>query len=285
MGAQLLETAANAAIGAGMGLMLGSYNDSRQYAQQKKLQQLQMEGQQKMMDYSYAKQLQMWKDTSYGAQKEQMELAGLNPGLMYGMSGGGGQTTGQATANVQGAQAPQGGREIQELTGMGIQMQLLEAQKRVLETQADKNKAEAEKTAGVDTQEATTRIDSLLQDIDNARQQYELQKLEITLKNMENFEKQASQQDRLDYINYQTKQAMKQLELVENEAYISSKTLQDKINIIKAEAVGAVLKNALTESQVNATEAQIKKWAQEISQGWEGLDQKDREIKIKGFAV
>ena len=93
----------------------------------------------------------MWKDTSYGAQVEQMNKAGINPGLMYGMSGGGGQTTGNASGSVSGGSAPVGGGEIQAMMGMGLQMQLIKAQKEVLESQAEKNRADAAKTAGVDT--------------------------------------------------------------------------------------------------------------------------------------
>lgn len=136
-----------------MGLALGDINDKRQLRQQEKLQALQIAGQKDMTNYNYGKQLEMWKNTSYPAQMEQLRLAGLNPGLIYGMSGGGGQTTGSGSGgNVTGGQAPTGGGEAQQLMqGMGMNFGLMEAQRRVLETQADKNQADADKTRGVDT--------------------------------------------------------------------------------------------------------------------------------------
>lgn len=148
---QLGMQAASNAVGGIMGLALGSINDKRQLKQQGKLQKQQIAGNKEMIDYQMAKELQMWQNTNYGPQMEQLKKAGLNPGLIYGMSGGGGATTGNATASVQGTSAPQGGREIQDMVGMGMQMQLLQAQKEVLQTQAEKNRADAAKTAGVDT--------------------------------------------------------------------------------------------------------------------------------------
>lgn len=97
-----------------------------------------------MTDYQYAKQLQMWKDTNYNAQKEQLKMAGLNPGLIYGMSGGGATTTGSGSGSVTGANAPTGGREVQDIIGMGIQSALLKAQKENIEANTAKTKAETE---------------------------------------------------------------------------------------------------------------------------------------------
>jgi len=257
--------AANSLLNTGIGLALEGHNDRRQLEQQYKLQAQQMQGQKHMTDYNMQKQLELWKATNYGAQMEQLKAAGLNPGLIYGMSGGGGQTANLAQGQVSGGEAPKGGHEVIDMQGMGMQMALLQAQKRVLETQADKNAAEAQKTSGIDTAgvkqsitESQTRVDSLLQGIDNARQQHEIQKLEITLKNIENYEKQATQSDRMDYIEYQTKIAMKQLDNVTAEAFINKSTVQQKIDIIRAEAIGAILKNELTKTQTGIGKTQTE---------------------------
>lgn len=286
---------ATQATSAGMGLLAGAINDNRQYKQQSRLQDLQIQGQQRMMDYSMQKQLQMWRDTSYPAQKEMMEKAGLNPALMYGMGGGGGTTTGSPGGNVSGATAQQNPGELTAMMGMGLQLQLMQAQKRVLETQADKNEADANKTKGVDTQEGVqrmeeskTRIDALLQGIDNAKQQNTIQKLEITLKNMENYEKQASQEDRLDFIEYQTKIAAKQLKLLTNEGQISDATMGDKIKIVAQEAIGSVLRNTLTTATTNKTIAdtdtarqRTRQIANDIMRDWDKMSFSEREIKVK----
>ncbi|AXH73227.1 MAG: DNA pilot protein [Microviridae sp.] len=125
----LLDAAIGTAINTGLGLMLEKHNDKRQIRQQGALQNLQIAGQKEMTDYNMSKQLQMWKDTNYKAQVEELEKAGLNPGLLYGMGGGGGTTTGQANGNVQGANAPQGGMEIQK----AMELSLIDAQRRNIE--------------------------------------------------------------------------------------------------------------------------------------------------------
>lgn len=121
-----------AAVGAGMGLLLQNTMDRRQLRQEEKLQKLNIQGQQQMTNFNVGKQLQMWKDTSYGAQKEQMQKAGLNPGLMYGMSGGGGQTAGISAGQVPSGGAPKGGGEVMGMMSQAMaaqQLSLLKAQK------------------------------------------------------------------------------------------------------------------------------------------------------------
>ena len=134
-GMQLAQQGAQA----GMGILFQKQADKRQLKQQQKLQELQIQGQKQMGEFNFQKQLEMWNATNYGAQMKHLEQAGLNPGLIYGMGGGGGATASATPGNVTGAAAPQGGREIQDMMGMGIQMQLLKAQKDLLESQAKKS--------------------------------------------------------------------------------------------------------------------------------------------------
>ena len=42
---------------------------------------------QQAADAEYKRNLQMWKDTNFGAQRDEMEKAGLSVGLMYGNGG------------------------------------------------------------------------------------------------------------------------------------------------------------------------------------------------------
>lgn len=140
----------NAAAGGALGLVLGEYNDRRQIEQQQKLQDMQIKGQKEMSDYSQKQQYDMWNKTNFDAQVGQMKKAGLNPGLMYGMGGSGGTTTGSAGGSVGGGNAPSGGQEV----GMGMQMAMMGAQVRLTEAQAKKAEVEAAKAAGVDTEVA-----------------------------------------------------------------------------------------------------------------------------------
>ena len=83
-----------------LGMALSGFNDRRQYNQQERLQNLQIAGNKETTDYNMSKQLEMWRNTSYSAQMEQMKKAGINPGLMYGMGGGGGQSVGSSSGYV-----------------------------------------------------------------------------------------------------------------------------------------------------------------------------------------
>jgi len=155
---QLGMLAVNAATGGIMGLA----NNGMQLQQQRKLQELSIEGQKQLTDYNMAKQLELWKATSYEAQREQMEKAGLNPALMYGMSGGGGQTANLSTGNVGMAQADpraiNGGMEI--AMQQRAQTELLKAQKENIEADTANKKAEEGFTKGAKT--ASTEADTKL---------------------------------------------------------------------------------------------------------------------------
>lgn len=149
-------------IGSGAGAIIGmamqGKNDKRQLEQQKKLQELQIKGQQQMGIFNRQQQQQLWEDTNYSAQRKEMEKAGVNVGMMYGMGGGGGATAAASSGNVTGANAPTGGGEMQAMTGMGLQAGLATAQIDLMKAQTEKTKVEAEKTAGVDTELGAANI-------------------------------------------------------------------------------------------------------------------------------
>jgi len=106
-----------------------SANAERQYKNQRKLNQ---QGSDLQMD--------MWNKTNYGAQLEHMKSAGLNPALMYGMSGGGGATTGS-----------QGGGSASKANAqkqMGIEGAMAQAQVELMKAQANKANTEASNIRG-----------------------------------------------------------------------------------------------------------------------------------------
>ena len=88
---------------------------SKDYSDQQKLMQQAWEYEKKGMglqynygqqaaDAEYKRNLQMWKDTNFGAQRAEMEDAGLSVGLMYG--NGGGQAASTAGGNATQPNAP-----------------------------------------------------------------------------------------------------------------------------------------------------------------------------------
>lgn len=287
------------AIGSILGIGMQEANDRRQIRQQEKLQALQIAGQKDLTDYSYNKQLQMWKDTNYGAQVEQMKAAGINPALLYGMSGGGGSTTGTAgSTGVQGGAAPTGGREIMD--GMGIAMQ--KAQMDLIKAQTKKTEVEANKTAGVDTQEAGGRI-SLM----NAEFSQKLAQTEaLRLQNAINQINLAWQQDTKDQgrnpILYAALRAMNEADIAGNNAEIGDETIEDQKSRIKAEAIGATLANMavrqgikesegrvkLNAQQIEGIKSQIKtnsemtlNWMRQNAQGWANMETQNKEMALR----
>ena len=106
---------------------------------------------QQAADDEYKRNLQMWKDTNFGAQRNEMEKAGLSVGLMYG--NGGGQAA--STAGGDGMQ-PSGPKmnpveAALQQQAMGLQLKQIEAQNRLAGAETAKTLAEANKIAGVDT--------------------------------------------------------------------------------------------------------------------------------------
>lgn len=162
LGQGLGGQAASGLLGNVFGLMLEGHNDRRQLEQQKELGRLQLGFDKEMTDYSYMKQLQMWKDTNYKAQVEQMEEAGLNPALLYGMGGGGGSTTGGGAASSRGSEAPKGGGEMMGIMGMSMQNALMGAQIKNIQADTKKKEVEADKTAGIDTELAQEQKENLV---------------------------------------------------------------------------------------------------------------------------
>jgi len=143
---QLGMQVAGGLIGGGMGALFAKGQDRRQLKQQQKLTDMQMNADKHMSSYNKDLQLQMWKDTSYNAQKGEIEKAGLNPALMYGMGGGGGQTANVSTGNVGGGRAEGNSGEAMAGAGMGMmgaaQLRLIEAQKENIEADTANKKAD-----------------------------------------------------------------------------------------------------------------------------------------------
>lgn len=264
LGMQAGNQGASGAIGGILGQIFGGMNDKRQLKQQRKLQQLQITGYKDLAEYQKGLDLQMWKDTSYPAQMEMLKAAGLNPGLMYGMGGGGGTTTGGTGAMPSGGDAPRGGGENVAMTGMGMQFGMMEAQRELIQAQTEKVKAETTKTGGVDTTEAETRIESLKQGITNAKQQEQILKIEKYLKQLEAQVQGKTINDRIEQILWLSERAHNELEISKNEAFMSKATFNDKVDIIRREAIGALLRNEATEQGIEMSKEQINKMAADI---------------------
>lgn len=106
---------------------------------------------QQAADAEYKRNLQMWKDTNFGAQRDEMEKAGLSVGLMYGNGGGSAASTAGGTAAQPSAPKTNPVEVALQQESMGLQLKQIEAQNRLANAEATKTIAEANKIAGVDT--------------------------------------------------------------------------------------------------------------------------------------
>lgn len=244
---QLGEQAASNAVDSVMGLVAGEINDRRQLRQQKKLNEQQFEIDGRALARQKAADLGMIQATSYGFQKEQMKNAGLSPGLMYGGGGAGGAVTG-GTGSTNAPKAPQGGGEI-----MG--MQLMNAQKELIQAQTEKTKVETTKTAGVDTQltEAQGRLAKNVAQfyVDTYEDNYDKLKAEVSIL------------ERNSRVNYATEGT--------------------EIETKKAELVGLGIANELKKAQTELTEEQMKATAEMVKQKWEEVSIRKGHLDLDKF--
>lgn len=241
----ILGGAAGAAVGQGMGMIFGKMNDKRQLKQQRKLQDLQIEGQSKMAEISRLNQMKMWNDTNYSAEMEQMEKAGLGIGMMYGGSGGGGATAQSAGGNVSGASADGGAAR----TGMGLQMA---AQLALMQAQKENIEADTEnKKAGADSTTTETRSKEVKAKIDEATE--------------------AEQRDRV----------MGEARSAAAKGIIDEQTQQHVIKRMQSEAVGVAIENKLKEANVAATYAKIRQIENEIRNAIQDLSIKKRAVTVQ----
>lgn len=144
--------AAGAALGQGLGMIFQGANDRRQVKQQKKLNDVNAETSKDMAMFNQQMQMDLWNKTGYGAQKKQMQEAGINPALMYGSAGSGGSTAATAAATPSGTGSADGASRTMAAgkTAMDVaQLSLLSAQKENIEADTANKKAGAtDSTAG-----------------------------------------------------------------------------------------------------------------------------------------
>ena len=150
-------------ISGGLGLLGGLFgnNNNGLKNQQRLMQQaweyekegmgLQYNYGQQAADAEYKRNLQMWKDTNFGAQRAEMEDAGLSVGLMYGNGGGQAASTAGGNANQPSAPKTNPVEVAIQQQSLGLQLKQIEAQNRLANAEATKTIAEANKIAGVDT--------------------------------------------------------------------------------------------------------------------------------------
>lgn len=246
---------AGAAIGAGVGLigMLGQKKREKRAVQnQKTLMDWQMKNQKHLNEQGHELQMKAWRDTNYPAQMAMMREAGLNPGLMYGMSGGGGTTTGsQGGGGAAGGQAP--APQPMEL-GTALNAAMTQANIELAKSQAEKNKAEAASITGSEGTVGASQIESNLAGALNQRVQAELNRIGVEIG-------KATMQDQIDMAHYNVERIIKENNLTDEEA-----------EKVKAETAAIGVKMQLDRANIELSEQKAKNLANDIILGWKKLD-------------
>lgn len=247
-------------VGTGIGLLLEGHNDRRQLRQQEKLNKLQVQSQKEMGEFNMAQQKEMWDYTNYENQKKHLEEAGLNPALMYGMSGGGGATANVAPGQVAAEGAPKGGHEAIE--GMGLmlqqhaQLELLNAQKRNIDADTENKKADTE-NKGADTKLKGSQITKIAEETKNLKVQRAGMEIANEIANIERTIREATSLDQIRITDLQAQKMQEEYIILNNEAEISDQTVKDKIEQIRAEVAQTITKAALNKANIQLNNQQI----------------------------
>lgn len=193
-------------VSGGLGLLGGLFkkNNNGLKNQQKLMQQaweyekegmgLQYNYGQQAADAEYRRNLQMWKDTNFGAQRAEMEDAGLSVGLMYGNGGGQAASTAGGDATQPNAPKTNPVEVALQQQSLGLQLKQIEAQNRLANAEATKTIAEANKIAGVETE--GKELENKWQEIENRIQ---LSKENIAAENVT--EAKANAQKAIELLN------------------------------------------------------------------------------------
>ena len=215
-------------------------------------QKQQLKGQKKALEQQNAAQLDMWNKTNYGAQMKHLKDAGLNPALIYGMSGGGATTTGSANANVDGAR--------QTNSGMGIEamnIALLKAQKEKIEAETNKLKADTTFRAGAETAKTVNEAANLAAGTTNTEAKTALLAVDKRIREMEENILDSTQWYEIGKAEKQWMILTQELRSAMAKANIDEQTQDVKVKQEMTRWLGMMIENRANEKGIELTDAQI----------------------------
>lgn len=163
-----LSTTQGQLLGVGLGSAAGLIGNAMQGQQQQNMMNLQLQNQMQLNQQGAQIARDNWDYTNYENQRKHMEKAGLNVGLMYGNSGGAGGTLSSGSGG-----SAASGNAPQNVMGMALQGAQIASQIELNKAQARNLNVDADKKAGVDTEEGLQRISGskaqqIGQELDNA---------------------------------------------------------------------------------------------------------------------
>lgn len=278
-------------FGAGLSAAMSSGTANEQWGNQLKLMDIQNRYNEQMAKNNQQRNKDLWDYTNYENQKQHIKNAGLNPALMYGMGGGGGVSANGAQG--QGVTQPTD-RSVEmglKQQGLGLQLASIASQIDLNKSQAEKNEAEANKIAGVDTRAQEANIDNLIAQTSNEKVkkglilgQIRVADAEEELKrNMADWTK-----DKADETRWNIKSLQKGIDkLVEEingmklDNELKEKTINNKVKESALTLQNLMAEILLKGSQKKVNEEQAKAIPQQILQGWEDLVKKGKALIIQ----
>lgn len=250
---------AGAGLAGGMLGMIGQGKRAKKaHNRNKELMGIQFADQQALNKQGQELQMKTWKDTGYGAQMQMMKDAGLNPGLMYGMSGGGGQTTGSQGGGSASGNSSHAPMDI----GASVQAGLMGAQtaKLIAETNLLKNQNKTE----------SGKMENMLSEKgDIFREQMAEAYWKIQNATGEKLEDESNK-------------IWEEAKLLNKQNKITKETMDDVIEGARLEAINKALQNSLTAENINKTKEEIDVLVNSIYQKWTEIGIKGVDTILKG---
>lgn len=233
---------------------------------------------------------EMWNYTNYENQKKHLEAAGLNPALLYGMSGGGGATAAGAQGMGAGIAS---GHEMgikQQGRGMGLQAAAIASQIDLNNSQAEKNRADANKTKGVDTDLQNANVEYIIAQTANEKvkkgliyantrlldAQEELQRITV------DYTKQKADEVRwnIKLIEKEVDRLTKEIDGLDLDNEFKKETLKNRIKQTALAIQQAIADIALKGSQGKLNDAEAKAIPEKILQVWSEIGIKQEGVDI-----
>lgn len=278
-----------------LGGIFGINAQEKQMENQEYLMGLQHKYNEQSADAAQKRAYEMWLKTNYPAQVEQMKIAGLNPALIYGMGAGGGGTV--SGAQGQGTSQPSDKSIEMQYRGqeMGLQLANLASQIKLNESQAAKNTAEANKTAGVDTELAKTSIENLISQTKNEKDRNVLIWADKRFKEAAADMQEASaklasgQNAKIGYEIDQIKKSLDKMDLdmeglnLDNE--LKRRVMESKVK--EAEMSVKALMNSILvgNSQIKLNNQQAEAITDKVMQDWQSIAQQWAKLQQSGQSI
>lgn len=216
-----------------------------------------------MTDYNQEQAMEMWRNTGPVGMMKELKTAGLNPGLIYGMGGAGGQTT-----NNNAGEGPQGAQiqnaDVSKGMGMMLQTALQKAQVDNLNADTNQKNVLANKAATVDTEEAKGRIALLSEGVESENAKQVLMDIEKDIKNVEQYVATETQNAQVASIKTMLRRSTAEMHMLERDNEISAETKDEKIKLIEQEVVNKMVDADLKRAMIGKTAAEIENMKQQI---------------------